>query len=78
MNQANAYHNGHAMNGENCYECGSPFREQERIVEVWSRLFGKMVGKKHRDFRSCEKVLYNRNRSSNPSHAGGFVAEKEK
>lgn len=51
---------GHAINGECCQECGAPFREQERIIEIWSTTFGKLTGKKHWDSRTCEKLLNSR------------------
>ena len=57
---ATKHHKGHAINGENCSDCGSPFREQERIIEIWSTVFGKMVGKRHWDYRTCEKKLSKR------------------
>jgi len=50
---------GHAIAGEICCECGGYFRDGETITEIWSTLFG-LVGKKHRNSKTCEKNLRNR------------------
>ncbi len=48
---------GYAMNGESCCECGASLREGEAVVEMWSRSLGKMVGKKHWNYKTCKNNL---------------------